>query len=123
MKFQRRQKYSQHSFKALNFHSAKSSGEVEQRIAIPTSFCQAEILVMKCNWQDERISDEFRNCQDRQLNNCQKDAYHSTALPSIPRVLPETPSLSYTPLIKVGLAKMHAAIWEHRCKSHYKNQA
>jgi len=94
MNFQGRQRYSQKSFKALDFYSIKSNGEVKPRIAILTTFCQSEVLAMKCNWQEQRISDNFRQCQDRQLNKWQINAHCSIVLPSAPRVLPE----SVTPL-------------------------
>lgn len=83
-------KSSQNSFKGLNFYSIKSNREVKQRIATLTCFCQSKILDVKCNWQDERISDKFRDCQERKLYECQINAYCSTALPSIPKVLPQS---------------------------------
>lgn len=43
--------------------------------------------------------------------------------PLFPECFLRVPSLLYTPLTKAGLVKSCAAIREHRCKIHYKNQA
>lgn len=89
MNFQGRQSTVRTHSKLWTFIASKVT-EITQRIAILTSFHQSQLLDMKCNWQDERISDKFRDCQERQWNKCQISAYCSTVLLSVPRVFPGT---------------------------------
>lgn len=105
--FQVREKYSQNSFKALNVYSVKSNGEVKLTIAILMTFCQSEIVDMKHNWQDQRSSDKFRDCQDRQLNKCQTNACCSTAYSLFPECFLRASSLLHTslPLTKAFLVR------------------
>lgn len=117
MPIPRKTKYSQNSSKALNFHSIKRNREIIQRIAILTSFHQSQVLDMRCNWQDERISDKFRDCKERQQNKCQMSAHCSTVSPPAPRVFLRLPSPFHKALLTTAaLLQPCAAIVKHTCK-------
>lgn len=124
MNFQGRQSTVRTHSELWTFIASKVT-EIIQRTAILTSFCQSQVLDMKCNWQDERISDKFRDCQERQWNKCQTSAYCSTALPSVPREFPEAAiPLAQALLTTACLVQSCAAIVKHRkYKIPQKNQA